>query len=176
MTQTSELVIRHASLADSGLLAELGARTFAETFASDNTPADMAAYLASSFSEGRQAAELAEPESLFLIAEIGEIAAGYAKLGVGRTPDSVTGDQPIELVRLYVAREWLGRGIGAALMQTCINEASHKGYHTIWLGVWERNQRARAFYRQWDFHEVGKHVFQLGNDAQTDILMQRFLN
>jgi diamine N-acetyltransferase len=176
MKQTSELLIRHASATDAALLANLGARTFAETFAADNTPENMAAYLASSFHRDRQAAELAEPRSLFLIAELDDIAAGYAKLGSGATPDCITGDRPIELVRLYVAREWLGRGIGAALMQTCITEATQKGYHTIWLGVWEHNQRARTFYRQWDFHEVGKHVFQLGNDAQTDILMQRFLN
>jgi ribosomal protein S18 acetylase RimI-like enzyme len=176
MKELSELLIRHASHTDATLLAELGARTFAETFAADNSPEDMAAYLALYFHRDRLAAELAEPHTLFLIAEVDEVAAGYAKLGLGVAPDSVTGDHPIELVRLYVAREWLGRGIGAALMQTCINEATQNGYHTIWLGVWEHNQRARAFYRQWDFHEVGKHVFQLGNDAQTDILMQRFLN
>jgi GNAT superfamily N-acetyltransferase len=173
---TPELVIRHASTADAALLADLGARTFAETFAASNSPADMAAYLASAFGLKVQTAELAEPDSLFLIAECDGLAAGYAKLGAGVTPESVSGDHPIELVRLYVSQPWLGRGIGAALMQTCINEATQTGHHTIWLGVWEHNQRARAFYRQWDFHEVGKHIFQLGKDAQTDILMQRFLN
>jgi ribosomal protein S18 acetylase RimI-like enzyme len=176
MKPNSDPVVRRARAKDAALLAELGARTFSETFAADNTPEDMTAYLASSFGQELQAAELADPHSLFLIAEIDGVAGGYAKLGHGPTPESVIGNKPIELVRLYVSREWLGRSIGAALMRACIDEAAQKGYRTIWLGVWEHNQRARAFYRKCNFHEVGEHVFQLGNDSQTDILMQRFLD
>jgi len=155
------------------LLAELGARTFAETFAADNRPEDMAAYLAAAFGLEQQVAELTDPHSTFLIAGVDGVAAGYAKLHPGRTPDSVTGARPIELVRLYVSRAWLGRGVGAALMRECLDEAKRAGYQTIWLGVWERNNRARAFYRKWNFRDVGKHIFQLGDDPQTDILMER---
>lgn len=177
MKQTSDTVIRRASIADAALLAELGARTFVETFAADNRPEDMTAYLASSFGLKQQAAELADPRSLFLIAEINGTGAGYARMHGGANPPSgVTKNQPIELVRLYVSQDWIGRGIGALLMQGCLIEAAQKGYSTIWLGVWEHNLRARAFYRKWNFQEVGKHVFQLGNDLQTDILMQRFLD
>jgi len=173
MSQISDPVIRQARIEDAALLADLGARTFAETFAANNTPEDMAAYLASSFGQDMQAAELVDPHSLFLVAEIDGVAAGYAKLGSGVIPEGVTDDKPIELVRLYVSQEWLGRGIGAALMRACIDEAAQKGYRTIWLGVWEHNDRARAFYQKWNFREVGNHIFQLGNDPQTDILMER---
>jgi ribosomal protein S18 acetylase RimI-like enzyme len=166
------LVIRRAKAEDAGLLAELGARTFAETFAAENTPEDMAAYLASSFSPEQQAAELADPQCLFQIAETNGVAMGYAMLRSGNVLEGVTGDKPIELVRLYVSRESLGSGVGAALMQACIGEAKQRGYKTLWLGVWEHNQRARAFYRKWNFHELGTHVFQLGDDPQTDVLMQ----
>ena len=74
---------------------------------------------------------------------------------------------------MYAFREWHGRGIGEALMRACLDEARTAGYETIWLGVWEKNARALAFYRKWDFRAVGEHVFQLGSDAQTDILMER---
>lgn len=176
MNQISDPVVRHARADDAALLAALGARTFVEAFAAYNSPEDLAAYLASSFGRDLQAAELADPHALFLIAEIDGIAAGYAKLASGVTPQSVTGDNPIELVRLYVSQQWLGRGIGAALMHACINEAAQKGYRTIWLGVWEHNGRARAFYQKWNFREVGNHIFQLGNDPQTDILMERSIS
>jgi len=177
MKQTSDAVVRHASAADAALLAELGARTFVETFAADNTPEDMSAYLAASFGHDLQAAELADPDSFFLIAEIDGTAAGYSRMhGAAIPPSGVTGNKPIELVRLYVSQDRLGRGIGALLMQACLTEATQKGYDTVWLGVWEHNRRARAFYRKWNFQEVGTHVFQLGNDSQTDILMQRFLD
>ncbi len=170
------LIIRRGTTQDAVLLAELGARTFSETFAADNTPEDLAAYLASSFSPAQQAAELADPLCLFEIAETNGAAVGYAMLRSGNVPLGVSGEKPIELVRLYVSRESLGSGVGAALMQACIGEAKQRGYKTLWLGVWEHNHRAQAFYRKWNFVEVGQHAFQLGGDAQTDILMQRSIS
>jgi ribosomal protein S18 acetylase RimI-like enzyme len=165
--------VRRASIEDAKLLAELGARTFDETFAKDNPPEDMAAYLADSFSVGRLTEELTDPLSVFFIAEVEGSAAGYAKIHAGEVAGGVEGERPIELVRLYASREWLGRGVGQALMRRCIDEAREMGFRTIWLGVWERNDRARAFYRKWNFHEVGEHIFQLGSDLQRDIVMQR---
>ena len=172
----SELIVRRGEQRDAELLAELGARTFAETFAADNTAENMTAYLASAFTPTKQAAELADPHCLFLIAESDRVAVGYALLRSERVPDGVIGDRPIELVRLYVARESIGSGIGAALMQACLSQARQLGYQTLWLGVWENNPRAQKFYRKWNFQEVGKHVFQLGDDPQTDLLMQRSLS
>ena len=167
------MVIRRGTPEDAALLSELGARTFSETFAADNSPEDMAAYLASAFSPEQQSTELADPTSLFLIAESDGAAVGYAMLRSGNVLENVTGNRPIELVRLYVSKASLGCGVGAALMQTCLNEAKQQGCETLWLGVWEHNARARTFYRKWNFREVGTHIFQLGNDPQTDILMQR---
>jgi diamine N-acetyltransferase len=167
------VTIRNATNADAPLLAEIGAKTFYETFAADNTPEDMAAYLAESFSVDKLAAELADPAGCFLIAEAGGIVAGYAKLQNGQPPNCVTGSPAIELLRLYVLQDWLGRGIGAALMRACLEEAARKACETIWLGVWEHNARAQAFYRKWGFEQVGSHVFKLGDDLQTDLLMQR---
>jgi ribosomal protein S18 acetylase RimI-like enzyme len=168
----SNHVIRRGTAADASLLAELGARTFSDTFAADNTPGDMAAYLPSAFNSTQQASELADPRCSFLIAEANGVALGYAMLRSGNAPAVVSGNKAIELVRLYVSQESLGSGVGAALMQSCIGEVKQSGYTTLWLGVWENNQRARAFYRKWNFDEVGTHVFQLGEDPQTDILMQ----
>jgi diamine N-acetyltransferase len=173
MMQKPDVTIRCANPFDAALLTELGARTFNETFAADNNPEDMAAYLASSFNPAQQANELADPASTFFIAEVGGVAAGYAQLHAGEPAACVEGAKPVELVRLYVSREWLGRGVGEALMRVCMEEAQRAGHETIWLGVWERNGRAQAFYRKWNFRAVGEHVFQLGSDPQKDILMER---
>src|ERR1051326_8933715 len=173
MTQKLDVKVRRANPDDANLLAELGARTFLETFAADNTSENMDAYLASNFNVAQQSAELAHPASMFLIAEIDGVAAGYAKLHAGEPAQGIEGAKPIELVRLYASREWLGRGVGESLMRACLDEARRSGYETIWLGVWERNARAQAFYRKWDFRAVGEHAFQLGSDPQRDILMER---
>jgi diamine N-acetyltransferase len=193
MTQIPGLTIRRGTLANAVLLSELGARTFSDTFAADNTAEDLAEYIATSFNVAQQTAELEDPASTFLIAEIDGRAAGYAKLHAGApekelesansverthavgSTHAAEAANPIELVRLYVAREWLGRGLGEQLMRACLDEARHAGHDTIWLGVWERNARAQAFYRKWNFREFGEHMFQLGSDLQRDLLMERTL-
>lgn len=175
MSAQSTVTIRRAGPEDAGLLAELGARTFKDTFAADNDPQDMASYLASAFSTEQIASELADPLSTWLVAEIEGRAAGYAKLHAGRAHEAVSGPRPVELARIYAAREWLGRGVGLALLESCLEEARAGGHRTIWLGVWERNTRARAFYRKHGFRDIGTQLFQLGSDTQTDAVMEREL-
>src|SRR5450759_1498327 len=129
--------IRSATAKDAALLAELGARTFSDTFGPDNTLEDMAAYLGATFGPEKQAVELADPRMTFFIAEIDGAPAGYAQLRSGGT-DGVTGAKPIEVVRFYAAKEWIGRGVGPALMRACLDEAHRAGFQTLWLGVWKR--------------------------------------
>ncbi len=168
-------VIRRAKSDDATSLAELGRRTFDETFAEFNKPEDLAAYYAEAFSMEKQAAELADNNAIFFIAEADARTAGYAKLQRGGAPSCVTGEKPCELARLYVLKEWFGRGVGAALMELCINDARERGYKTLWLGVWEQNERAKAFYQKWNFRETGSQIFMLGSDAQTDLVLERDL-
>ena len=165
------VTVRLAGVNDAALLAELGERTFSETFAADNRPEDMAAYLAEAFGPSIQRAELADSEATFFIAEAEGLAAGYAELYAGSTPVCVVGERLLELARLYVSRELLGRGVGAALMDRCISEAHATGRDTMWLGVWEHNLRAQAFYRKRGFRVVGSQPFQLGSDEQIDFVM-----
>jgi GNAT superfamily N-acetyltransferase len=168
--------IRRATTADNALLAELGAQTFCDAFAADNTPENMRAYLATSFSPEKQAAELADAASVFLIAEVNGTAVGYARLREGHPAVGLIGSRPIEIVRFYARQEWVGQGVGATLMKACLDEAAQRGCDTIWLDVWERNHRARGFYLKWGFMEAGTQVFQLGDDLQNDLLMQRPVN
>jgi GNAT superfamily N-acetyltransferase len=178
MTQEegSAFNIRYAVAADNILLAEMGAETFADSFGADNTPENMSAYLAASFSPEIQARELAEAASRFLVIEHDGVAVGYAQISSGAAPDSVIGQKPMEIVRIYARKQWIGKGIGAQLMQACLREAKEAGCDVIWLGVWERNPRAIAFYRKWGFEQVGAQTFQLGDDLQTDWVMARPVN
>jgi diamine N-acetyltransferase len=171
--ESSRVVVRLAAPIDAAMLADLGARAFAGAFAADNTPDDMEAYLRAHFSTETVAAELADPRAVFLVAEVDGAPAGYAKLLADAAPDCVRGPDPIELVRLYALQEWLGAGIGAALMGASLDAAKRRGNGSIWLGVWERNTRAIAFYRKWGFEDVGEMVFVLGSDVQTDRVMAR---
>lgn len=165
--------IRLGTLDDNVLLAALGARTFYDAFAADNKPENIAAYIQEAFHPEKQAEELRDPLSVFLIAEIDETPAGYARLLASDPPPGLSGERPVELVRIYAEARWIGHGIGPALMRACIEEARRGGHDTIWLGVWERNPRAIAFYRKWGFEAAGTQTFQLGDERQTDVVMQR---
>lgn len=170
---TSKLFIRQASHDEIETVTEIGARTFRDAFGPDNDPDDMEIYLASAFAPEQIATELADPASKFLLAYVGTEAVGYAKLKVGEVPECVRGPSPVELVRLYLDQRVLGKGYGAALIEACFEQARESGYKTIWLGVWECNERAQAFYRKWKFIEVGSHAFTVGNDVQADLIMER---
>jgi GNAT superfamily N-acetyltransferase len=167
--------IRHATLRDNKLLAEIGAETFYDSFAADNTPENMAAYLSTSFNPARQSFELADPQSKFLIAEINGEVVGYTHLKFAVAPAVIDGQKPMEIARFYVRKPWLGKGVGTHLMKRSLQEAGAAGCDVVWLDVWEKNLRAIAFYQKWGFVEVGQQIFQLGDDLQQDLLMARSL-
>jgi GNAT superfamily N-acetyltransferase len=165
--------IRMAGPSDASLLAKIGEQTFHDSFGPANTPQDMAKYLAKSFGESIQASELKDPGNSFLVAEVSGEPVGYARLRAGSAPSSIPGSHPIEIVRFYSVKEWIGRGVGPRLMQECLDVAAGTGHDTLWLDVWERNERAIAFYKKWGFKVVGNQPFQLGDDLQNDWLMAR---
>src|SRR5262245_35139986 len=167
--------IRRADLADAEALVELATRIYYDTFAAVNTPENMQAYISSSFTLPQFQAELNDPQAAFYVAEADGEFAAYAKLLKTQPPDCVTGPEPIELVRFYVDRRRQGTGLAAKLLERCIKDAKLQGRKTMYLGVWEHNDRAIAFYRKWDFVRVGEHVFQMGDDPQTDWWMTRSL-
>jgi GNAT superfamily N-acetyltransferase len=164
---------RHPTLQDAERLAQFAARIYYETFVSSNTPENMQAYLESAFTLPLLTAELKDPNAIFFLAEDEDHLAGYAKLLPGEVPECVQGEAPIELVRFYVDQRWHGTGLASSLMELCLSEAKRRGFKTMYLGVWERNFRAQAFYRKWDFTRVGEHIFQMGDDPQTDWWMSR---
>ena len=164
------VTIRAATAADRAVLTDFGRRTFYETFAADNTPDDMAAYLAGAFSEAKQSAELADPHRVTLFAERLGRVLGYAQLHFGSVPDCVDLPGAAELVRLYVDSDVKGQGVARQLMEA-VERAAAERSQAIWLGVWERNPRAIAFYKKCGLVAVGTHAFTLGRDAQLDHIM-----
>lgn len=175
MVEDLALTIRRGVLADADMLSDLGARIFSDSFAAFNKPQDIAMYLATAFNPARQAAELSDPHTTFLIADVDQRPAGYARLVLGPPPPPECVDDPdaMEIARFYVSHPWHGTGVAAQLMAASIDHARALGRRTIWLGVWQHNPRALAFYRKWNFREVGEHRFEFGTDTQSDIVMQR---
>jgi RimJ/RimL family protein N-acetyltransferase len=165
--------IRRARLDEAPRLAAFAERTFRETFQPGNRPEDLAHYLASAFGPAIQRAELEDPAVDTLLLELDETLAGYAQLRLVAPPLDVGADEAIELRRFYVDRHWHGQGLARALMTAVEQAAASRRARAIWLGVWERNARAIAFYRRCGFLDVGSQAFMMGTDPQTDRVMLR---
>jgi len=163
--------IRLARSEDAAAIAAFSARTFFETYAESNDPADMTAHLAAKYGEAIQGAELADPRLVYLLAEIDGALAGFALLHLDHAPDNTTLSRPVELVRFYVAKEWHGHGVAQTLMSACRDQAIRRGGRTLWLAVWQSNARAIAFYHKMGFAVAGTIAFRLGSRLQTDHMM-----
>ncbi len=168
--------IRFGTAEDAELLAELGAKTFYDAYVPDLPPQMVADFLPEIFSLALQTAELADPGTIFLIAEINKEPAGYAMLNERPSPEGLADKRAIMLPRIYLHQISTGKGVGSMLMQACLDESERRGFEVIWLGVWEKNVRAQAFYRKWGFVEFGAEDFQFGPELQTDLLFFRQLS
>jgi diamine N-acetyltransferase len=169
----NEFSIREAGPRDAASLADLSARTFKSAYRSKLSERELDDYVAATFSLGRLQDELNDPACRFLIAHEGGMPVGYALLRSGDPPAGVTGPEPMELARIYLIEEVIGKGYGTALMEACLKAARENGHMTIWLGVWDANNRAIRFYEKWGFTVVGSLAFEFGDELQTDLVMSR---
>ncbi|MFO1310774.1 MAG: GNAT family N-acetyltransferase [Burkholderiales bacterium] len=164
-------LLRRATPSDARSLAALAEATFRDTFASFNTAEDMDLHCRRTYGEAIQAAEIDRNDMITLVAEEAGRLLGYAQMRWGEAPGCVATRIPGEIRRLYVRKEAIGTGLAHALMRACLDEMARRGFDSAWLGVWENNPRAIAFYRKFGFAPVGEHVFPVGNDPQRDVIM-----
>jgi len=167
------LTLRTATRQDAVLIADLSQQTFYDAFAADNRPEDMEKFLKEQFTRGRLILEVGRAGLQFLLAYESDEVAGYVKLREGPGPRTLGSSNALEIARLYAVSNMIGRGVGKALMQASIDEAKAGGKDTVWLGVWEKNQRAIEFYTRWGFEKFDETDFVLGDDVQRDWLMRR---
>ena len=156
------------------VLCQISAKTFTETYGEQNTPENLQKYLEERLNTKQISDEIQTPETLFLLVELNHEIIGYARLRVNliENPDP----KALEIERFYVEKAFHGQKMGAGLMQKCIDIAREKHYQSLWLGVWEYNPKAISFYEKQGFEIFGTHIFQLGDDAQTDYLMKKDLS
>ena len=167
------LTIRVATKTDADLIASLSRQTFYETFAEQNTPENMEIFMTEVFTTEGLKAEVGGRDNIFLLAFNDDEVWGYARLRTNNQPPELGDVMAIEIARLYAIKKAIGKGVGRLLMLRCIEMAKELNKNVLWLGVWEKNERALNFYRQWGFEKFGSNIFQLGYDAQLDYLMKK---
>jgi diamine N-acetyltransferase len=171
------LHIRRAVAGDAPLLSALSAVTFFDTFKGTCTDEDIQGFIETCFNPGQVHKELLDADDFYFIAFLNEEAAGYIRLKEDESGVSeIKKHRGIELKRIYVLKEYHSQKIGAKLMNFALDFAAEKNYELIWLGVWEHNEKAKAFYKKFGFEDTGsKHPFPIGSTPQTDNWLFRFI-
>lgn len=163
--------IQRVTPADICQLQIIGKQTFSETFSADNSVENMAKYLEESFSAERLTAEINDKNSEFYFAVFESSIIGYLKLNFGQSQTELKDDKTVEIERIYVLKSFQGKNVGQILYERALQIARQQSADYVWLGVWEENSRAISFYKKNGFVEFDKHIFKLGDDQQTDIMM-----
>ena len=175
-TKAANVTMCRGSVVDAAELAAFAARTFKESFSADNNPEDLQVHLATNYGPEQQAAELADPLVTTILARLSGELVAYAQIRQNSPPPCVTHASPIELHRFYVDRRAHGTGLAASLMLEVHQAVREFGGRHVWLGVWERNSRAIAFYKKAKFVDVGSQFYMVGADRQVDRVLVARVN
>ena len=170
------IAIKRVTLADIDQIQKIGRQTFFETFSDSNSEENMTKYLEEGFSLKRLTAEINDNNSEFYFAEFGKTIIGYLKLNFGQSQTELKDERTVEIERIYVLKRFHGKNVGQLLYEKALQIARQRNAEYVWLGVWEENPRAINFYKKNGFVEFDKHIFKLGDDEQTDIMMKLRLN
>lgn len=170
------IAIRKITSRDVTELQNISKQTFFETFASDNSEENMKDYLENTFSVENLTAELNDTNSEFYFAELDGSSIGYLKVNEGASQTELKDKSALEIERIYVFKAYHGKKVGQILYDKAIELAKERKVKYLWLGVWEKNARAIRFYEKNGFITFDKHIFKLGNDSQTDIMMKLVIN
>lgn len=171
-----KLKIRKATCKDTELLLTIGRQTFFEKFTENNSEENMLQYAAEAYTFEKILSEVNNPNSQFYLATINDQTVGYLKINFGEAQTEMQDPQALELERIYVLKEFQGEKIGQLLFEKTLELAKKAAVNYVWLGVWEENKSAIKFYEKNGLKAFSKHIFMLGNDPQTDIMMKIELN
>lgn len=167
--------IKQCSLEDLQQLQDISYETFDETFREQNSPENMKAYLEKAFNVKQLEKELSNPSSQFYFVYFNNEVAGYLKMNTNEAQTEEMGNDSLEVERIYIKSEFQKHGLGKYLLNKAIEFAIEGNKTKIWLGVWEKNENAIAFYKRMGFVQTGAHSFYMGDEEQTDFIMTKSL-
>ncbi|KZE75714.1 GNAT family acetyltransferase [Paenibacillus elgii] len=170
------ITIKKCTLEDVRKLQEISYETFNETFKDQNSPENMNAYLERAFTLNQLEKELSNSSSQFFFVYVDHEVAGYLKVNVNDAQSEEMGDESLEIERFYIKKNFQKHGLGKYLLNQAIEIAMECNKKQIWLGVWERNENAIAFYEKMGFVQTGAHSFYMGDEEQIDFIMTKTLN
>ncbi|MGG3468453.1 GNAT family N-acetyltransferase [Neobacillus pocheonensis] len=165
--------IKKCTIEDSRILQDISYETFNETFKDQNSPENMNAYLERAFNLKQLEKELVNVSSHFFFVYVNNEVAGYLKVNTNEAQSEEMGDESLEIERIYIKNNFQKHGLGKYLLNKAVEIALELNKKKIWLGVWEKNENAIAFYKKMGFVQTGAHTFYMGDEEQIDFIMTK---
>jgi diamine N-acetyltransferase len=167
--------IKQCNLGEIQKLQEISYETFIETFKDQNSSENMNAYLEKAFNIEQLEKELSNISSHFFFVYFNNEVAGYLKVNTQDAQSENMGEDSLEIERIYVRAKCQKLGLGKYLINKAIDIAVEQEKNKVWLGVWEKNENAIAFYKKLGFVQAGTHSFYMGDEEQIDFIMVKSL-
>lgn len=167
--------IKKCTLEDLLILQKISYETFNDTFKDQNSPDNMNAYMERAFNLNQLEKELTNSFSQFFFVYFHDEVAGYLKVNINDAQSEEMGDESLEIERIYIKNKFQKHGLGKHLLNKAMELAMEHNKQKIWLGVWEKNENAIAFYKKMGFFQTGSHSFYMGDEEQTDFIMEKTL-
>ncbi|OLS33436.1 GNAT family N-acetyltransferase [Bacillus sp. MRMR6] len=167
--------IKKCTVEDLHKLQEISVETFNDTFKHQNSPENMKAYMEKAFNLPQLEKELTNNSSKFFFVYFNDEVAGYLKVNIDDAQSEEMGDESLEIERIYIRTQFQKHGLGKYLFNKAMEMATEHNKKKIWLGVWEKNENALAFYRKMGFVQTGAHAFYMGDEEQTDFIMEKMI-
>ena len=168
--------IRQCLINELDTLQRIGYETFDETFRPINSPETMDKYLQEAFSMKKLSEELSSTYCKFYFIYLDNVLVGYLKINDAPAQSDINDPESMEVERIYVRKEHKGKGLGKVLMDYALQQAKEKKKNYVWLGVWENNVNVIVFYEKMEFKQAGQHLFQIGNELQSDLIMKKIVS
>ncbi|WP_462412834.1 GNAT family N-acetyltransferase [Neobacillus sp. Marseille-QA0830] len=169
------VMIKQCTIEDSRILQDISYETFVETFKEQNSPENLNAYLERAYKLEQLEKELANPSSRFFFVYFNDEVAGYLKVNINEAQTEEMGEESLEVERIYIKGKFQKHGLGMVLLNKALEMAKENNKKQVWLGVWEKNENAIAFYKKMGFVQTGAHSFYMGDEEQTDYIMTKVL-
>ncbi|OZB95399.1 GNAT family N-acetyltransferase [Paenibacillus sp. XY044] len=167
--------ITKCSREDLRRLQEISIETFTDTFKDQNSPDNLKTYLERAFNTDQLEKELANNLSEFYFIFFDEELAGFLKVNMNDAQSEKMGDNSLEIERIYIRSRFQRKGLGQYLINKAMETAIKHNKEMIWLGVWEKNEKAIQFYKKIGFVQTGAHSFYMGDEEQIDYMMTKTL-
>lgn len=154
-----KLIIKEAGSGEADIIRRVGTLSYKEHFTEIWTNEGIETYLTSQFSSEKLSSDFTNNSTRYFISYFDNLPIGLLKVNLHKILPNSSKDYGLELEKIYLLKEFAGKGLGEILLQFVREFAIKNSEEIIWLDVLKTNTKAKSFYERYGFVVVGQLDF-----------------